>query len=323
MPSGRKLVAPERVGYVPQFEVAERFVKAIVTWFGADLWRRRARAAAMQKRSDRGRLHAAALFVLALTACGTDPANDLHLVGTVERTLIELAAPISETLLEVRVTRGQDVHRGDIVARLDPTLSAAEVAHAEATLASARTGSATAEHDLVRVTRLHASRVASEQDLERIRLTRDEAAARLREAEARLAAARHRLEELTIVSPVAGVTDQIPFDPGERVPPGGVVVVILSAAEPWVRVWLPETRVADVRPGTAATVRLDGVATGLRGRVLDVAREPEFTPHFALTERDRVHLVYETRILLEDAPPGLRPGVPAEVRLAAPVRDGG
>jgi hypothetical protein len=34
--------------------------------------------------------------------------------------------------------------------------------------------------------------------------------------------------------------------------------------------------------------------------VLDVSREPEFTPHFALTERDRVHLVYETRVGIDD-----------------------
>jgi HlyD family secretion protein len=59
-----------------------------------------------------------------------------------------------------------------------------------------------------------------------------------------------------------------------------------------------------------------GLEAPLRGRVLDIAREPEFTPHYALTERDRVHLVYETRVEIEDAPAGLRPGAPADVRIA-------
>ena len=254
--------------------------------------------------------------VLALTVAGCRGGDDqVLLVGTVERTLVELDAPVSETLLEVPVHRGQEVHRGEVVARLDPTLAEADVAHAEAALAGARTGLLIGEHELGRVTRLHASHIASEQDLERTMLARDEASARLREAEALLAAARHRLGDLVLASPVDGVVDQIPFDPGERVPAGGVVVVLLDVAAPWVRVWVPEGRVADVRPGTPAEVRIDGVATALRGRVLDVAREPEFTPHFALTERDRVHLVYETRVRLEDAAPGLRPGIPAEVRL--------
>jgi HlyD family secretion protein len=263
-------------------------------------------------------LASAAVLGLALVGC-RGPDDQVLLVGTVERTLLELDAPVSETLLEVPVHRGQEVHRGDVVARLDPTLAEADVAHAEAALAGARTGLLIGEHELARLTHLHASRIASQQDLERVTLSRDEASARLREAEAVLAAARHRLGDLVLASPVDGVVDQIPFDPGERVPAGGVVVVVLDAAAPWVRVWVPEGRVADVRPGTPAEVRIDGVATALRGKVLDVAREPEFTPHFALTERDRVHLVYETRVRLEDAPPGLRPGVPAEVRL---MRDG-
>jgi HlyD family secretion protein len=246
---------------------------------------------------------------------------DLVLVGTVERTLIELVAPVSETVLDVRVERGQEVSRGETLVRLDPTLAEAEVAHAEATLAGARTGIVTAEHELARLTGLHRARIASLQDLERVQLARDEAGARLREAEARLAAARKRLADLTLVSPVGGIVDQIPFDPGERVPAGGVVVVVLDTAAPWVRVWVPEGSVARVRAGTTARVRIDGVGRELGGRVLDVSREPEFTPHFALTERDRVHLVYETRVRLEDAPVGLRPGVPAEVTIL--VGDGG
>jgi HlyD family secretion protein len=109
--------------------------------------------------------------------------------------------------------------------------------------------------------------------------------------------------------------DQLPFERGERVPAGAVLAVVLSDEAPWVRVWIPETAVARVHAGTRARVRVDGVAGPLRGRVLDVAREPEFTPHYALTERDRVHLVYETRVLVEDGPAELRPGVPAEVEL--------
>jgi HlyD family secretion protein len=84
-----------------------------------------------------------------------------------------------------------------------------------------------------------------------------------------------------------------------------------------VRVWVPETSYVRVLPGTPAEVRIDGLGRPIQGSVLDVARDPEFTPHYALTERDRVHLVYETRVRLLDAPPGLRPGVPAQVRILA------
>ena len=96
---------------------------------------------------------------------------------------------------------------------------------------------------------------------------------------------------------------------------GGVLAVLLDDGDPWVRVWIPERRFVDVQPGTPAEIRLDGREAPLVGRVLDIAREPAFTPHFALTERDRAHLVYRARVVIPGAPTTLRPGVPADVRL--------
>ena len=96
-------------------------------------------------------------------------------------------------------------------------------------------------------------------------------------------------------------------------PAGGVVVVLLQDGDPWVRVWVPQERAAAIGPGMRAHITIDGIAGMLTGSVLDVSREPEFTPHYALTERDRVHLVYETRIRIHDAPATLRPGMPAQV----------
>jgi HlyD family secretion protein len=256
------------------------------------------------------------LPLLLAAACGPEPSS-LRLVGTVERTLVELAAPASEVLIEIGVARGDRVAVGQVVARLDPTLAEAELARAEAALAGARTGAAVADIDLERVQQLRRSRVSSEQDLDRARLAHDEAEAQLREAEAALAAARKHLADLALTSPVAGVVDQLPFERGERVPAGAVLAVLLADEAPWVRVWVPETHFAEIGPGTPASVRVDGVADTLRGSVIDVAREPAFTPHYALTERDRIYLVYETRVRIENAPAGLRPGLPAEVEIEA------
>jgi HlyD family secretion protein len=126
-----------------------------------------------------------------------------------------------------------------------------------------------------------------------------------------------------VLAPVAGTVDQLPFDAGERVAAGAVVAVLLADGKPWVRVWVPERVVARVAIGTPATIRVDGFGAPMHGRVLDVAREASFTPHYALTERERVHLVYQTRIEIDDAPPVLRPGAPAEVRLALPDAEPG
>lgn len=256
-------------------------------------------------------------LVTGLVACAVDP-DELRLVGTVERTQIELVAPVSETIVAIHAERGDRVERGRVLVELDPTFARADVARAEAALAGARTAEHVAGDELLRVRRLRRSRVASEQALDRAVLARDEAAARLRDAEAQLDAARKRLADLSLASPSAGVLDQLPFDAGERVPAGAVLAVVLVDAPPWVRVWIPERSFVRVLPGTPAEVRIDGIEAPLRGTVVDVSRDPEFTPHYALTERDRVYLVYETRVRIEDAPAQLRAGVPAQVRILAP-----
>jgi len=253
------------------------------------------------------------LLLIALGCTADD--GDVVLVGTLERTLIEIVAPTSETIVEITALRGQRVEAGAPLARLDPTLAEAEIARAQARLAGSQTGVVVANHELERVQELHVANVSSQRALERAQLERSEAYARLHEAEALLAAARKRRRDLDLVAPVASTVDQIPFDPGERVPVGGVLVVLIEAGDPWVRVWIPEDRFVRVLPGTPAEVRIDGHPGVLPARVLDVAREPAFTPHFALTERDRAHLVYEARVVIPDAPASLRPGVPADVRL--------
>lgn len=254
-----------------------------------------------------------------VSVAGCDPASDeLLLVGTVERTTIEVVAPVSERIVRLDAVRGRRVESGQELAELDKTMVLAELARAEANLASARTGELVAKQDRDRTRTLRGRNVASEQELDRARLAYDEAAARLRESEAMVEAARKRVEDLVLESPVDGLVDQVPFDVGERVPAGAVLVVVRADERPWVRVWLPETSYVRVDIGTPAEIHIDGYAETLEGRVIDISSESAFTPHYALTERDRVHLVFETRVEILGAPETLRPGIPAEVRIQAP-----
>jgi multidrug efflux pump subunit AcrA (membrane-fusion protein) len=76
--------------------------------------------------------------VCLLAACREAP-DDLLLVGTIERTLVELTAPASEPIVGVSVRRGQRVAKGDPLVQLDTIYALADVAKAEANLAAAST----------------------------------------------------------------------------------------------------------------------------------------------------------------------------------------
>ncbi len=267
-----------------------------------------------------------ATLVAALLAagCGGD-SRDFELVGTVERTTLELAAPVSEVVVDIPAGLGSRVEAGAIVVRLDTEVAEAELVAAQAGLAAAEANVLEAMEGFNRAERLARSRVGSTQDLDRARSRRDEVLAVVAERKARIAQAKRRLEDLTMRSLAGGVVDQLPFEIGERVPAGGVVAVIQTDDQPWVRVWLPARAVGKLGGEAAIRVTVEGFDAPLAGRLLDVAREPEFTPHYALTERESAHLVFQARIALDEAPAELRPGLPARVRLSLtpPAAGGG
>jgi HlyD family secretion protein len=252
---------------------------------------------------------AATLF---LAACG---GGEVQLAGTVERTTLELAAPSAELVTGLPVEAGDRVRAGQVVVQLDTAVADAELRATQASREAAEAGLTESEGEFARTAQLRRSGVSTQQSLDSSRRRRDEARATAAERDARIAQAQKRRDDLTIRTPVDGVVDQVAFELGERVPAGGVVAVVLSDETPWVRVWMPASAVAGAGPGTRAEVKVEGTDEWLPARVRDVAREPEFTPHFALTERESEHLVYEARVALDEAPDDLRPGLPAQVRV--------
>ncbi len=250
---------------------------------------------------------------LILTSC--DGSETLHLAGTVERRTLELATPVSEVITALPVEEGQRVAAEQIVVQLDTEVAEAELRASEASLAAARAWLVEAEGKFTRQSDLKKRNVATAQELDAARRERDEALAQVAERQARIAQAQKHLDDLTLRSRESGVVDQLPFELGERVPAGGVAAVVLSDERPWVRVWMPARAVSRLQIGSSVTIEIEGLDEALSGTVRYLAHESEFTPHFALTERESAHLVYETRVVIDDAPPGLRPGLPARIRL--------
>ena len=151
-----------------------------------------------------------------------------------------------------------------------------------------------------------------------------QAEAALAETDAALADAQVRLGRLEVRAPAAGWVDALPYELGERPPQGGVVAVLIADAAPYARVYVPASVRVHVTAGTPAEVRVLGIDHPLPGRVRMVARDASFTPYFALTERDRGHLVYVAKVDLEGPEArGLPTGVPVEVRFQLEAGDAG
>jgi len=139
-----------------------------------------------------------------------------------------------------------------------------------------------------------------------------QAEAAVAEAEAALADAQIRRERMQVRAPTDGWVDALPYELGERPPRGGTVAIVLAEREPYARVYVPAGIRADVRPGTGATIHVEGVEEPLAGRVRTVATDASFTPFFALTDRGR--LVYLAKVdFTDDQAANLPSGLPVEV----------
>lgn len=149
----------------------------------------------------------------------------------------------------------------------------------------------------------------------------------LRQAEATVRQAEIRVESLMIdrdrhaaMAPTRGVVDSLLFEPGERPNPGQAMAILLTGEQAHARVYVPEVLRVRTRPGTRATVYVDGMAAPLDGVVRWVSSEAAFTPYFSLTEDDRGRLSYAAKVDIVGHPERLPDGVPVEVELSL---DGG
>jgi HlyD family secretion protein len=119
-----------------------------------------------------------------------------------------------------------------------------------------------------------------------------------------------------LTAPGAGVVTGRYREPGELAPAGRPVLTVADPAAPWVRVYVNQLVLPDVRVGQRGTARLDGPRpSAFAGRVIAISREAEYTPRIALTDEERADLMFGVKLALDDPHGRLRAGLPVTVTL--------
>jgi HlyD family secretion protein len=141
------------------------------------------------------------------------------------------------------------------------------------------------------------------------------AEARVAAAAAALATVEARLTRYVLATPEAGDVVDIHIERGEIAAPGAAAVTIADLDHPYVDVFVPQSRMSQVRVGLEARAHVDGVARALNGRVEHVFPTSEFTPRFLFSESERPNIVLRVRVRLDDPDHVLHAGIPAFVEL--------
>jgi HlyD family secretion protein len=131
-------------------------------------------------------------------------------------------------------------------------------------------------------------------------------------AQASLDNALYELEERSIEARLEGRIAEVFYRTGEFVKQGDNVVALMRNDGLKVRFNVPQSDLPTLQIGSPVSVRADGAAQPIQGKVSYIADDAEFVPPVLYTRQTRQKLVFlvEARIPVGD---GLHPGLPVEV----------
>lgn len=300
------------------------------------------------EREDSGTLRASGTVEATEALLGFEVPGRLAAVEPQEGDEIAAGAVLASLdATEPRARRAQaeaalDVARA-VLAEAEAGSRSEDVAQGRAAANAARMKLDNARSELARSEHLFAGGAISRETLDRARLAADVAAAEVErtgeqlrllergsrreridalraqraQAEAALASADAALAKLELRAPFAGRISGRHREPGEIVAAGTPVLTLLAMEDRWVRIYVPENRLAAVALGAPVSISCD-TFPGKRydGVVIHLASEAEFTPKNVQTEAERVRLVYAVKVRIANDPAGeLKPGMPVDVEL--------
>lgn len=219
----------------------------------------------------------------------------LRASGTAEAREYQVSPALTGRVDEVLVAEGDTVRSGDELVLLDKRALELQVQQAEQGVKAAKAAVTNAEDD---------------EDATKADVTA--AKARQAQAETAVELAQLQLSFATVTAPRDGQVVSLTTNAGQNAAPGRALLTLSDPADVFVRVFVGEPRIGEVKVGQQVTITSPSLEAAVTGTVSFVAAEAEFTPNTVQTEDQRTTLVFEVRIRVDD-PDALRAGMPADV----------
>lgn len=280
---------------------------------------------------------------IALITCSNGEQDGYTTTGTIEAYKIDIRASAAGKILYNSIPEGKKAESGQLFTVIDTTnlylqkeqllsklegltIEFSSINNKEEQL-NIRLSYLTKQVN--RLEKLVASDGASQDKLDQIIMERDVTRAQLEELPVRRNAIRnqqnqlrkqldileYRISESSIVSPADGVILQRYVEQGERIQPGHLLATIGLTDTVWAMMYIPETKLADVKLGQNITIEIDGQDNPLQGSVAWIASEAEFTPKTVYTEDTRTSLTYSVRVEVANPDGLLKIGMPVKLSI--------
>ena len=297
-----------------------------------------------------------AVVLFFLSSCSSNNGGAIQATGTIEAQEVTISTLVSGIVNRLRFDEGEGVSAGDTIATIDATdwqlqlmqaEAALQVAEAQYSLAvkgarqedisQAETSLKSAESDLARMHELRKQEVVSPKQLEDAetrqalaqqtlaklkRGSREEeiqmALARRHQAASQVQSLQKKVNDCVILAPISGTITKRYVRQGELAGPGTAIVRLANLAEMELMIYVPETRLPEVKLNQTADVKVDAFAgKSFQGKVVFISSVAEFTPKNIQTKEERTKLVFGVKIKVANPDGTLKAGLPADVTLGA------
>ncbi len=195
------------------------------------------------------------ISIEATAATRTDVPVNVEGLGTVQAfNTVTVTTRVDGALQKLGFVEGQEVHKGDLLAQIDPRPFQAALGQAEAAKSKDEAQLESAQQDLNRYTILAPQNLTSQQTLDAQKATVSGLKAQIKGDQANIDNARTQLDYSTITSPIDGRTGIRKVDVGNNVhaaDTGGIVVV--TQVQPITVIFtLPEESLAQINKAMSA-----------------------------------------------------------------------
>ena len=247
--------------------------------------------------------------------------NELTLYGNIEIRQVDMSFQVGGQIAKMLKEEGDKVHKGELIATLDDKDYKANFEKASAETAKTLALKTDAEDKFKRNAPLVDDNTISKQDYETLLNTKDKANADFQAATAQKNFAKNQLDYTKIYAPDDGIILVRVQEEGATVNKGQIVYSISKTKPVWVRAFVNETDLGNIKYGMNVKVYTDSVnpETGKKreynGKIGFISPVAEFTPKTVQSTDLRTSLVYRIRVYIDDIDDFLRQGMPTTIKV--------
>ena len=247
--------------------------------------------------------------------------NELTLYGNIEIRQADLSFQVSGQIDKMFKEEGDTVKKGELIAILDDKDYRINLEKAEADVLKTLALKQDAELKFERQAPLVYDNTISKQNYDTLLNTKNKTDADYKAALAQKKYEQNQLDHTRIYAPDEGIVTVRVQEPGAVVTKGQIVYSISKTRPVWIRAYVNETDLGNIKYGMNARVLTDtkdpktGKLREYKGYVGYISPVAEFTPKTVQSTDLRTSLVYRIRVYINEIDEYLRQGMPTTVKV--------